>query len=143
MMVDFHIMLMAVANLQPVYSQSVLCLFCMHAGLLHCMCASSTCCSCCCCCHRADDVCRAVEMLPPYIPSAAEKADPVLYAANIRKLIVSGCNDHQMAETLSQAGLQTLVKRACTLGTLHCTCTSVASYTSRETSAAPDYMCAE
>jgi hypothetical protein len=29
-------------------------------------------------------------MLPPYIPSAAEKADPVLYAANIRKLIVSG-----------------------------------------------------
>jgi hypothetical protein len=31
-----------------------------------------------------------VEMLPPYMPSAAEKADPVLYAANIRKLIVSG-----------------------------------------------------
>ncbi|KAF6265277.1 hypothetical protein COO60DRAFT_1623935 [Scenedesmus sp. NREL 46B-D3] len=28
-----------------------------------------------------------VEMLPPYIPSADEKADPVLYAANIRKLI--------------------------------------------------------
>ncbi|WIA30170.1 hypothetical protein OEZ86_000262 [Tetradesmus obliquus] len=28
-----------------------------------------------------------VEMLPPYIPSEAEKADPVLYAANIRKLI--------------------------------------------------------
>jgi hypothetical protein len=35
-----------------------------------------------------------VEMLPPYMPSAAEKADPVLYAANIRKLIVSGlCGD--------------------------------------------------
>jgi len=30
-----------------------------------------------------------VEVMPPYIPSAAEKADPALYAANIRKLIVS------------------------------------------------------
>lgn len=30
-----------------------------------------------------------VEVLPPYIPSQAEKDDPALYAANIRKLIVS------------------------------------------------------
>lgn len=30
-----------------------------------------------------------VEVMPPYIPTAAEKADPALYAANIRKLIVS------------------------------------------------------
>lgn len=36
----------------------------------------------------------SVEVLPPYIPSKQEKDDPVLYAANIRKLIVSpkqGC----------------------------------------------------
>jgi hypothetical protein len=35
-----------------------------------------------------------VEVMPPYIPSKEEKADTVLYAANIRKLIVSpmqGC----------------------------------------------------
>lgn len=30
-----------------------------------------------------------VQFFPPYIPSAAEKADPALYAANIRKFIVS------------------------------------------------------
>lgn len=30
-----------------------------------------------------------VEVLPVYIPSQAEKDDPALYAANIRKLIVS------------------------------------------------------
>jgi hypothetical protein len=29
----------------------------------------------------------AVEMLPPYIPSAAEVADPALYASNVRKLM--------------------------------------------------------
>jgi lysophosphatidylcholine acyltransferase/lyso-PAF acetyltransferase len=31
-----------------------------------------------------------VEVLPVYKPSQAEKDDPALYAANIRKLIVSG-----------------------------------------------------
>ncbi|KAF8069495.1 Lpc [Scenedesmus sp. PABB004] len=30
-----------------------------------------------------------VEMLPPYVPSAAERADPALYAANVRRVIVS------------------------------------------------------
>lgn len=30
-----------------------------------------------------------VEMLPPYIPSEAEKADAALYASNVRSLMVS------------------------------------------------------
>lgn len=38
-------------------------------------------------CQFANSV--TVEVLPPYTPSQAEKDDPVLYAANIRKLMVS------------------------------------------------------
>jgi hypothetical protein len=47
------------------------------------------------CCLQLRLMCQfgnavTVEVLPPYIPSQAEKDDPALYAANIRKLIVSG-----------------------------------------------------
>jgi hypothetical protein len=30
-----------------------------------------------------------LQVLPPYIPTQAEKNDPALYAANVRKLVVS------------------------------------------------------
>eukprot|EP00879_Flechtneria_rotunda_P016757 GHRR01017539.1.p1 GENE.GHRR01017539.1~~GHRR01017539.1.p1 ORF type:complete len:297 (+),score=50.95 GHRR01017539.1:737-1627(+) len=42
-----------------------------------------------------------VEMLPPYIPSQAEKKDPVLYAANVRKLMANALGIHLCDEDRS------------------------------------------
>lgn len=49
-----------------------------------------------------------VEVLPPYIPSQAEKDDPALYAANIRKLIVSGGSARVMSSSCSCAFLHSV-----------------------------------